>query len=61
MHLIKHIIVYLAVMTGLALLAAFVTPGWKWVIWVGIGWGIGVAFHAVRCLMSGDAKDTAKT
>jgi 2TM domain len=41
-----HLAIYLAVNAGLVLVDALSGPQW-WVQWVILGWGIGVAAHAL--------------
>lgn len=41
-----HLFIYGAVVAGLLVLNAVTKGGW-WVQWVFLGWGIGVAFHAL--------------
>ncbi len=38
---------YIIVCTGLGLLNYFTYWGYKWFLWVVLGWGIGVFFHAI--------------
>jgi hypothetical protein len=42
-----HLVIYLVVNTGLVLLDLAQGDGLQWAYWVMIGWGIGVAAHAV--------------
>ncbi|MGK2742236.1 2TM domain-containing protein [Tepidicaulis sp. LMO-SS28] len=42
-----HAIQYAVVMSGLALLNLWTSPGFWWVIYPAIGWGIGVALHGL--------------
>ena len=46
-----HLIVYLCVNVGLAILNFRRNPDHLWFYWVAAGWGIGIAFHAVRVFM----------
>ena len=39
---------YLVVISGLYLVNIYVTPGYLWVIWPALGWGIGIVSHAVK-------------
>ena len=43
-----HITVYVVVMTLLLALNVFVTGGGLWAIYPALGWGLGLAFHALR-------------
>lgn len=42
-----HLVVYLAVNTLLVAIWAITSPGYFWPIWPMLGWGIGLAAHAV--------------
>ena len=44
-----HLIVFVLVMLGLVVVNALTGGPW-WVIWVFLGWGIGVAAHAVMVM-----------
>ena len=54
--LYTHVVVYAAVTAGLALLNAAQRPesAW-WAGWVAVGWGIGVAAHAIAIAMPASA------
>jgi len=39
---------YAVVIPVLAAINYFATPGYLWVIWPALGWGLGVAFHGIR-------------
>jgi hypothetical protein len=54
-----HLISYLAVNTFLLLLNLFVSPGFLWVVFPALGWGLGLFFHAVQCYQSGPEADRA--
>lgn len=43
-----HLVQYVVICTGLAALNIVTTPGYLWVAWVILGWGLGVASHALR-------------
>ncbi|MGV3696566.1 2TM domain-containing protein [Flavobacterium sp.] len=43
-----HFIVYLMVMGFLIYINLRYTPGYLWFLWSMFGWGIGVAFHAIK-------------
>ncbi len=48
-RLLRHAVVYAGVMAFLVALALFVTRHSLWVVWVALGWGLGLVFHAMRC------------
>lgn len=48
-----HFVIYLIVMAGIALINWATSPGTWWVIWPIVGWGIGVAAHAVSVIFEG--------
>ena len=50
-----HVLVYAAVVGGLALLNLLVSPGHWWVQWTAFGWGLGVAAHGLSVLARGSA------
>lgn len=43
-----HVVRYVFVLAGLALLNWFSSPHYWWVVWVALGWGIGLLAHAAR-------------
>jgi len=43
-----HLAQYVIVMGGLALLNLFTSPGYFWVVWPALGWGLGVTIHGLR-------------
>jgi hypothetical protein len=43
-----HLFTYLAVNTLLAIINLTFSPGYLWVIWPILGWGIGLASHALN-------------
>ena len=45
--LYMHIVVYVVVIAGIALINWATMPGNWWVVWPAIGWGIGLAVHVV--------------
>ena len=51
-HLVRHAVVYAVVMALLIVLALFVTKKSLWVVFVALGWGLGLAMHALRCRMA---------
>jgi hypothetical protein len=42
----SHLSSYVITMVFLLFLNLFTAPGYLWVIWPAMGWGIGLAFHA---------------
>lgn len=48
----RHLTAYVAVVGGLAVLNLTRNPDKLWVLWVAMGWGIGVAFHAFKVFFS---------
>lgn len=53
-----HLFSFLAIMLFLLVLNLLTSPGYLWVVWPALGWGIGLAFHAYdtfgRGAMMGD-------
>lgn len=47
-----HLLVFAAVILGLAIIDAATGGGW-WVQWVFLGWGIGVVAHALLVFVGG--------
>ena len=47
----SHLIVYLVVNAGLVFLDLVQGDGLQWAYWVLIGWGIGLAAHAMNVLL----------
>jgi hypothetical protein len=45
-----HLAIYVVVMGGVALLSWAFTPDFWWVLFPAVGWGIGLAAHAVSVL-----------
>ncbi len=43
----SHLASYLVIMGFLLVLNLLTSPGYLWVIWPALGWGIGLAFHAM--------------
>lgn len=43
----SHIITYALVITGLFILNLIVSPGYLWVLWAALGWGIGLVSHGI--------------
>ena len=44
----QHLITYLIVIAGLLIANLILTPDYLWSLWAALGWGIGIASHAVR-------------
>jgi len=42
----SHVTIYLVVVAGLSVINYFTTD-YPWVLWVGVGWGIGVVAHGL--------------
>ncbi len=42
-----HLLRYALILTFLLVVNLLTQPAYLWVIWVAIGWGIGVLFHAL--------------
>ncbi|MBA2676528.1 2TM domain-containing protein [Ramlibacter sp.] len=42
-----HLLPYLLVVSGLAVVNLLLTPRYPWVLWVAFGWGIGLAMHGL--------------
>ncbi len=47
----SHLVVYLIVNTGLVVLDLVQGEGLQWAYWVIIGWGIGLAAHAMNVFL----------
>lgn len=45
-----HLTIYLLVVSALAILNLWRSPGHLWFLWAAFGWGIGVLSHAISCL-----------
>jgi len=43
----SHIITYVLVITGLFILNLITSPGYLWVLWAALGWGIGLVSHGI--------------
>ena len=43
-----HLFIFIAVMSLLALIDLFTSPGVTWFIWPLMGWGIGVLVHGLK-------------
>ena len=57
-----HLIVFVCLNVGLAILNYRRNPENLWFQWVLMGWGIGIAFHAVRVFtMNRDSHEVAPT
>ncbi|NKB63690.1 MAG: helix-turn-helix domain-containing protein [Gammaproteobacteria bacterium] len=44
----NHVIQYAAVMLLLLVINLFTSPGYMWVVWPALGWGIGVLIHGAN-------------
>ena len=51
-----HLMAYLIIIGALGLINLMTTPGYLWVVWPMIGWGIGIAFHTADTFMVDDDK-----
>ena len=45
-----HISTYLLVIVFLAVINLVVSPGYLWFLWAALGWGVGLASHAITVL-----------
>lgn len=43
-----HLASYLVIMGFLLVINLLTSPGYLWVVWPALGWGIGLAFHAME-------------
>ena len=43
-----HLLQYVLIVSGLVVLNLVMSPSNWWVIWVALGWGVGVLAHAMR-------------
>jgi hypothetical protein len=50
----QHLTAYVLVIAGLAALNLTRKPDHLWFLWVAMGWGIGVTFHAVKAFFFRD-------
>jgi hypothetical protein len=48
---IRHAVVYLLVMAGLAIINNATWGGYQWWLWPAFGWGIGVASHFLSAFL----------
>jgi hypothetical protein len=48
---IRHAIVYLVVMAGLAVINNVTYSGYQWWLWAAFGWGIGVVSHFLSAFL----------
>lgn len=44
----SHLIRYIVIVGGLAIFNFIKSPGHFWVVWVALGWGLGLLFHGLR-------------
>jgi len=49
---IRHAVVYLLVMAGLAIINNATWGGYQWWLWPAFGWGIGVTSHFLSAFLS---------
>ena len=45
-----HVAIYVVVLAGIAIFNWMLTPDFWWVVFPAVGWGIGLAAHAVSVL-----------
>jgi hypothetical protein len=50
----SHLFAYVIVNAGLVAINLLTSPGYFWAIWPIIGWGVGLAAHAVTVYMDGE-------
>ena len=50
----SHLMAYVIVNAGLVAINLLTSPGYFWAIWPIIGWGVGLAAHAVTVYMDGE-------
>ena len=50
----SHLFAYVVVNAGLVAINLATSPGYFWAIWPMIGWGVGLAAHAVTVYMDGE-------
>ena len=48
---IRHAVIYLLVMAGLAVINNVTWGGYQWWLWPAFGWGIGVASHFLSAFL----------
>lgn len=48
-----HLGTYLIMMGFFAAIAVMADTGFRWVLWVAIPWGLGIAFHALAFVIEG--------
>jgi len=46
-----HLAVYLTVNLLLLVIGLYLTPGFFWVMWTAMGWGIGIIIHGLSALL----------
>jgi transcriptional regulator with XRE-family HTH domain len=44
----SHLIRYIVIVSALAIFNFIKSPAYFWVVWVALGWGLGVLFHGLR-------------
>jgi hypothetical protein len=53
-----HLIIYIAVITLLAIINLLATPGYIWFKWPLLGWGIAIVIHALIVYFSSGNRDS---
>jgi len=48
---IRHAVIYLVVMAGLAIINNVTGSGYQWWLWAAFGWGIGVLSHFLSAFL----------
>ena len=48
----KHLSLYLIVVAGLAIVNLSTGPSYLWFLWPAVGWGIGIAAHAMNVFVA---------
>ena len=52
--LLCYILTYIVIISFLTILNALTSPGYYWVIWPALGWGLGLVLHIVHVLLKED-------
>lgn len=50
----SHLTSYIITISFLLFINIFTAPGYLWVVWPAMGWGIGLAFHAFGIFFTND-------
>ena len=53
-NLLASILTYIIIISFLAILNVLTSPGYYWVIWPALGWGLGLMLHIVHILLKED-------